>query len=397
MSSQTEEQQESRAPVKFNPQSGFEFTDIDGMFRAAQCYLQSGFAPSAFKTPQQLVICWARGAELGLRPLQAIDGLTVINNRIGIMGDLALAMVRQTGELAHYEKAWEGQGDDLTCTVTLQRQGGEPHDYTFSVREAKQAGLWSRNPVWPQYPKRMTYYRALGFGLRDEFSDVLKGLYTSEELQDLAASQNAPVEPQLPPLKFVDADAEGQSREEAQAAARANSQTAQALGHDPATQHRQTPLESQLHRDYPQETQTRNQEAQTQQDPKVTPFVPPAGSQSTATASPSSSGLPDDIIDMSPPTDQQQAPQEPVKPWWVDHVIKGIKSLTEMKGPDGKMVKITRTVGSLTAAEMQRIETIWVPAAHEQIAKATPEQLDDLKAIEERIAYDKTAKPWVTV
>jgi hypothetical protein len=377
MSSQTEEQ-ESRATVKFNPSSGFEFEDLDGMFRAAQCYLQSGFAPKAFTTPQQLIICWARGAELGLRPLQAIDGLTVINNRIGIMGDLALAMVRQKGELADYKKVWEGQGDDLTCTVTLQRQGGEPHDYTFSVREAKQAGIWSRNPVWPQYSKRMTYYRALGFGLRDEFSDILKGLYTTEELEDLAASQHAPIEQQLPPLKFVDADAEAQSREEAQAAARNNSQAAQAQGAA------QTPLESQLKREFPQETQMRNQEAQ-RQDPKVTPFIQEGSSQSTGAASASPSGLPEDIIDMSPPTDQQQAPQETEKPWWVDHGIKGIKSFAG------------RTVGSLTAAEMQLVESKWVPAAHAQIAKATKEQLDDLKAIEERIAYDKTAKPWVTV
>jgi hypothetical protein len=369
MSSQPEEQ-ESRAPVKFSPNSGFEFEDIDGMFRAAQCYLQSGFAPKAFTTPQQLIICWARGAELGLRPLQAIDGLTVINNRIGIMGDLALAMVRQKGELADYKKVWEGQGDDLTCTVTLQRKEGEPHDYTFSVREAKQAGIYARNPVWPQYSKRMTYYRALGFGLRDEFSDILKGLYTTEELEDMASQQNAPVEQQLPPLKFVDADAEKQTREEAQTTARNNSQAAQDQG--------QTPLEAQLKREFPQETQN----AERKQDPKVTPFVQADSSQSMATASPSPSGLPDDIIDMSPPTDKQETAE---KPWWVDHGIKGIKSFAG------------RAVGSLTAAEMQLVESKWVPAAHAQIAKATQEQLDDLKAIEERIAYDKTAKPWVTV
>jgi hypothetical protein len=362
MSSQPEEQ-ESRAPVKFNPTSGFEFTDIDGMFRAAQCYLQSGFAPKAFTTPQQLVICWARGAELGLRPLQAIDGLTVINNRIGIMGDLALAMVRQTGELAHYEKAWDGQGEDLTCTVTVQRKGSEVHDYTFSVREAKQAGIWSRNPVWPQYPKRMTYYRALGFGLRDEFSDILKGLYTSEELQDLAASQGAPVEQQMAPLKFVDADAEKQTLEDAKE---------QAL-HRAREQSQSTPLESQLSREFPQEA-ARQAEKKFEAPSTLTGTVSPSHSNDQ-------SPLPDDIIDMSPPTDQQQA-AAPEKPWWFEHEIKGIGSF---KG---------RTLGSLTPNEMQLIGSKWVPAAHQQIARATQEQLDDLKAIEERMEYDKTAKPW---
>jgi hypothetical protein len=383
MSSQPE-QQESRAPVKFNPMSGFEFEDLDGMFRAAQCYLQSGFAPKAFTTPQQLIICWARGAELGLRPLQAIDGLTVINNRIGIMGDLALAMVRQSGELAHYEKAWDGQGEDLSCTVTLQRKGAELHDYTFSVREAKQAGIWSRNPVWPQYPKRMTYYRALGFGLRDEFSDILKGLYTSEELQDLAASQGAPVEQQMAPLKFVDADAEKQTLEDAkeQALHRANIESGITQQAAATAAQQQTPLEAQLRREFPAEAAVR---ADQQAEAAKKNFAQsPAGSTSTGTVSPSHSNdqspLPDDIIDMSPPTDQQQA--APEKPWWWEHEIKGIGSF---KG---------RTLGTLTPNEMQLIASKWVPAAHQQIARATQEQLDDLKAIEERMEYDKTAKPW---
>src|ERR1700746_3045917 len=116
MSDETQEQEYNpTATVRFSAAAGFEFNDLDGMYRAAQCYLQSGFAPPSYRTPQQLIICWARGAELGLKPLQAIEGLTVINNRIGMMGDLALAMVRQSGELVKYEKEWSGEGDELTC------------------------------------------------------------------------------------------------------------------------------------------------------------------------------------------------------------------------------------------------------------------------------------------
>lgn len=348
-------EQPTKATVRFNPNTGFEFNDIDGMFRAAECYLQSGFAPSAFKTPQQLVICWARGAELGLRPLQAIDGLTVINNRIGIMGDLALAMVRQAGELADYSKEWSGQGDDLVCEVLLQRKGGQPHTYSFSVREAKVAGIYNRNPVWPQYSKRMTYYRALGFGLRDEFSDILKGLYTSEELDDMVYSQAAgPQEPPIPPLKFVDADAQQQTSQEATTLAAQNRQTS-------------APLETQLRKDFPQEAQ----QAETK-------FAAPSTLTGTVPHSNDQSPLPDDIIDMSPP-----APEiPPPKPAWSEHEIKGIRSF------------LGRTVGSLTANELQIIESKWIPALHQQMAKATQEQIDDGQAIEARIEHDKTVKPW---
>jgi hypothetical protein len=154
------------------------------MFRFARCYLQSRLAPAAFKTEQQLVIAWAKAAELGLSPLQAIEGMTIINNRVGIMGDLALAMVEGSGHLQQKSVEYIGEGDELECKVTLKRKGRKAEVYSFSVKEAKQAGIYERSSVWKSYPKRMCYYRALGFGLRDEFADVLRGIKTVEELQD---------------------------------------------------------------------------------------------------------------------------------------------------------------------------------------------------------------------
>ena len=359
---------ENKAVVKFNPSSGFEFEDLDGMYRAAECYLQSGFAPEAFKTPQQLVICWARGAELGLRPLQAIDGLTVINNRIGIMGDLALAMVRQTGELVKYEKKWTGEDDTLTCHVTLQRKGSDQHVYAYSVLEAKKAGIFAR--VWPKFPQRMTYYRALGFGLRDEFSDILKGLYIAEELQDMV--ETPPTTPP-PEIKVVDLD---------------------------KPENGETPLESTLKREFPQEAakaekkhkplsqmeESLRQQAMQREAFQGQPAQTPTQTQPSQPLGALPSDSPNfDDLDMSPPGDIGPMPGEEEKaqekPFWEDHEIKGVKAF------------LGRTVGSLTIPEMQLVESKWIPAAHAQINNATKEQLDDLKAFQARLAHDKMAMP----
>lgn len=169
---------------------GVELRDVDAMFRFARCYLQSRLAPAAFKNEQQLVICWAKAAELGLTPLQAIDGMTIINNRVGIMGDLALAMCEASGLLQQKSVEYLGEGEELECKITLKRKGRKAEIYSFSVREAKAAGIYERSAVWRSYPKRMCYYRALGFGLRDEFADVLKGIKTVEELQDYPVENN---------------------------------------------------------------------------------------------------------------------------------------------------------------------------------------------------------------
>jgi hypothetical protein len=138
----------------------------------------------SFRNEQQLVIAWAKAAELGLSPLQAVEGMTIINNRVGIMGDLALAMVEASGLLEQKRVEYSGEGDSLKCKVTLKRKDREAQTYSFSVQEARAAGIYERSATWRNYPRRMVYYRALGFGLRDEFADVLRGVKIAEELQD---------------------------------------------------------------------------------------------------------------------------------------------------------------------------------------------------------------------
>jgi hypothetical protein len=172
-----------RALIPMGP-NGVELPDIDAMFRFARCYLQSGLAPASYKNEQQLVIAWARARELGIPYLQAVEGMSVINGRIGLMGDLALALAERSGELEDKKVRYTGEGDELTCFLELKRKGREWKQWSFSVKEARSAQIYDRSATWRQYPRRMTYYRALGFALRDEFGDVLRGMKTTEELQD---------------------------------------------------------------------------------------------------------------------------------------------------------------------------------------------------------------------
>ena len=174
---------EPKALIPIGP-NGVELPNLDAMFRFAKCYLQSGLAPASYKNEQQLVIAWARARELGIPYLQAAEGMSVINGRIGLMGDLALALAERSNQLEDKKVRYTGEGDELTCFLELKRKGREWKQWSFSVKEARSAQIYDRSAVWRQYPRRMTYYRALGFALRDEFGDILRGMKTTEELQD---------------------------------------------------------------------------------------------------------------------------------------------------------------------------------------------------------------------
>jgi hypothetical protein len=159
-------------------------TSIEQVWRVAKLIKQSGLAPGSFVNDQQIVIAILRALELKIPVFQALEGMTVMRGKVGIMGDLALAKVQASGELESKKIEYSGEGDSLVCTITLKRRKRAAQTYSFSVAEAKQAGIYERSVTWKAYPKRMTMYRALGFGLRDEFPDILKGMKMTEELAD---------------------------------------------------------------------------------------------------------------------------------------------------------------------------------------------------------------------
>ena len=163
--------------------------DVDSAFRMAKAIFQSGLAPKGFGNEQQVFVAMQLGAEVGLSPMAAIQNIAVINGKPGIFGTAQLGIVQASGLLEWIKETSTGQGDSLSVTVEVKRQGDpEVKSSTFSATQAKKAGLWGKAGPWQQYPERMVMHRARTYALRDKFADVLCGLaYTVEELQDLPA------------------------------------------------------------------------------------------------------------------------------------------------------------------------------------------------------------------
>ena len=159
---------------------------IDDAYRLAKAVHVSGLAPPGFKTAEQIMIAIMHGQEIGLTPLQSLQRLAVINNRVTIWGDGALGLVRGSGLCEYVTEFLEEEAGDKRRAVCQVRRKGERHqiERTFSIADAKKAGLWGKSGPWTQYPDRMLQMRARAFALRDGFADVLGGLYLREEMDD---------------------------------------------------------------------------------------------------------------------------------------------------------------------------------------------------------------------
>jgi len=168
----------------------------------------SDMVPKDFKgRPGNCLIAIQWGAELGLKPLQAMQNLAVINGRPSLWGDAVIALVRAS-PLCEYVSETE-TATASTCTV--KRRGEPEQSRTFTDDDAKAAGLKGKAGPWTQYPKRMRQMRARAFALRDVFPDVLRGLPVAEEIMDAPPTERhmGPVEEVRPALpEYAAADFE---------------------------------------------------------------------------------------------------------------------------------------------------------------------------------------------
>lgn len=162
-------------------------TTFDEAVRFAELVANSSFCPREYRGKAgDVLVAVEMGAEVGFRPMQALQSISVINGRPAIYGDGALALVRATGELEDFDEHFEGDGDMLSA-VCMTKRRGEPNPVTrrFTVAMAKRAKLWGKSGTWTEYPQRMLQMRARSWTLRDGWADVLRGLHIREEIEDI--------------------------------------------------------------------------------------------------------------------------------------------------------------------------------------------------------------------
>ena len=206
---------------------------LDEAWRWSQAAAQSMLVPKDYRgKPADVLVAIQIGVEIGLPPMTALQSIAVINGRPGVFGDGIPAVVMSSplygGHDQFYEVAIDPTrgmapptpeddaaivlyhrvdvltADDLkhdttraVCVFERLRSRDVTTDprlfrATFSIADAKRAGLWSKDGPWQTYPARMLGWRALGFAARAAFPDVLKGLRTVEELRDIPPDPDPP-------------------------------------------------------------------------------------------------------------------------------------------------------------------------------------------------------------
>lgn len=212
MNTQTETQQAEQAapapigqhaiePVpqhQLKPAQAFDLSpkSLDEALRMAELMSKSDIVPKQFiDKPGNILVAIQWGMELGLKPMQAMQNIAVINGRPSLWGDAMLALVLSSPICEYVVEDYDPAIQTAICRA--KRRGAPEQVRTFSIEDARAANLLNKDGPWKQYQKRMQQMRARAFALRDVFPDVLKGMPIAEEIMDIVAEAHHSARPAI--------------------------------------------------------------------------------------------------------------------------------------------------------------------------------------------------------
>lgn len=160
-------------------------------FRTARMLSTSALVPDTYRqSPENCLVAIDIANRMGLPPLMVMQNLYVVKGKPSWSGSFCAAAVNGSGRFTPIEYHFVGEPGTPShgCFASAVRiaTGARCISDTVTLAMAKAEG-WLNKPgsKWQTMPVQMMMYRAAAFFARAHCSDILLGLPTYEEVQDL--------------------------------------------------------------------------------------------------------------------------------------------------------------------------------------------------------------------
>lgn len=174
---------------------------FEHMWRVAQMFARSTLVPEHFqKQPENCFIAIQMAIRCGVDPMTFLQHSYIVHGRPGIDAQLAISLANNSGVFADRIKwRFEGEGRNRSCTAYVtDRKTGEVLEATVTWQMVEAEG-WNKKPgsKWLTMPDQMFCYRSAMFLLRKFAPDVILGMHSTEELEDMCTINVEPEPPRV--------------------------------------------------------------------------------------------------------------------------------------------------------------------------------------------------------
>lgn len=154
-------------------------SDLPLIFELAKQLVPTGMLPAWIKQPGQAVAIILAGRELGMEPMRALRSLQMVQGKVVESADSQLGRFKAAGGRATFLRL-----EDTGAELKLTHPNGDEHVETFTIAQAKAAGLDSKE-IWKKYPRAMIRSRVITAGLKSVGWDGAVGEYGEEEAEEI--------------------------------------------------------------------------------------------------------------------------------------------------------------------------------------------------------------------
>jgi hypothetical protein len=140
---------------------------------------------SAYGTPQAVLATVLAGRELGLQAMASLRSIHIVEGKPTLSADLIRALAMQHPDCRYFRctERVTTPGEERATFVT--KRGDDPEmSLTYTIAEAKAAGLVRNGSGWAKNPADMAVARASAKLARLVYPEATFGLYLREELEE---------------------------------------------------------------------------------------------------------------------------------------------------------------------------------------------------------------------
>lgn len=168
-------------------------TKFNHMVRVSSALSQSEFVPKKFQgKPADCLIALDMASRVNASPLMVMQNLYTVNGSPAWTGNWCMTMIRSCGRFSNDDHVRTGEvgTDSNGCYFTAYDKvlGKQVVGVNVTVATAKKAGWWDRNPQWRNNTELMLVYRAAAYFVREHCPEVLMGIITAEEINDISGA-----------------------------------------------------------------------------------------------------------------------------------------------------------------------------------------------------------------
>ena len=179
---------EPQPAAVFNPVSGT--TAFDLAQRMSKALASSDLVPDAFRgNVANCLIALEISTRLGMAPLMVMQNLHIIHGRPSWSSQFIIAAINSSRRFTTLKFEFNKERSSCTAYATERATGEVIRGATVTLEMASVEG-WStkKGSKWTTMPELMLQYRAAAFFGRVYCPEILNGLYSEQEVMDIATT-----------------------------------------------------------------------------------------------------------------------------------------------------------------------------------------------------------------